>query len=291
MQKKNRTSTREMRRMLYIVRSMRSQYLFLVSYLTGGYNITCDNFFTSYELAVELLKNHNMTMVGTVRKNKPILPYHIVNVKYRMVETALFAFAENPNVTITSYVPKKNRCVIFMSTLHHNKNCLPEKKNKPEIIQFYNETKTGVDVLDQLVSSYTCKRKTNRWPMAVFSAFLDISAYNALVIYMECNVNWIHAGKKAKRREFLKELSVALIQPQILRRQRLPRNESSAKLVKEIRQQATGLIAPSSSETASVSRKRCYMCKGDNKHAQTCVICKHHVCTIHSKLYCMHCLE
>lgn len=38
----------------------------------SGHNITCDNFFTSHKLGQELLKR-KLTMVGTVRKNKPEL--------------------------------------------------------------------------------------------------------------------------------------------------------------------------------------------------------------------------
>ncbi|CAB4057640.1 unnamed protein product [Lepeophtheirus salmonis] len=38
-----------------------------------GHNVTCDNFFTSYQLGQQLLKR-KITMVGTVRKNKHELP-------------------------------------------------------------------------------------------------------------------------------------------------------------------------------------------------------------------------
>ncbi|KAE8296805.1 hypothetical protein D5F01_LYC05571 [Larimichthys crocea] len=38
-----------------------------------GHNITCDNFFTSFELGQELLRR-KLTMVGTMKKNKPELP-------------------------------------------------------------------------------------------------------------------------------------------------------------------------------------------------------------------------
>jgi hypothetical protein len=40
-----------------------------------GHNVTCENVFTSYELRQQLLKR-KITMVGTVRKNKPELPLH-----------------------------------------------------------------------------------------------------------------------------------------------------------------------------------------------------------------------
>ena len=38
-----------------------------------GRNVTCDNYFTSYELARQLLER-KITVVGKVRKNKPALP-------------------------------------------------------------------------------------------------------------------------------------------------------------------------------------------------------------------------
>uniref|UniRef100_A0A0K8ULQ7 PiggyBac transposable element-derived protein domain-containing protein n=1 Tax=Bactrocera latifrons TaxID=174628 RepID=A0A0K8ULQ7_BACLA len=42
-------------------------------YLDRGANITMDNFFTSYELAEDLIVR-NTTLVGTIRANKPQLP-------------------------------------------------------------------------------------------------------------------------------------------------------------------------------------------------------------------------
>lgn len=40
----------------------------------SGRNITCDNWYTSFPLANNLQKIHNLTMVGTVRKNKREIP-------------------------------------------------------------------------------------------------------------------------------------------------------------------------------------------------------------------------
>ncbi|XP_053286688.1 piggyBac transposable element-derived protein 4-like [Pleuronectes platessa] len=48
----------------------------------SGRNVTCDNYFTSYELARKLLER-NVTVVGTVRKNKPELPPRLLAVKGR----------------------------------------------------------------------------------------------------------------------------------------------------------------------------------------------------------------
>ena len=34
-----------------------------------------------------------------------------------------------------------------------------------------------VDTLNQVTSTYTCKRKTNRWPVILLYNILDVSAY------------------------------------------------------------------------------------------------------------------
>ena len=53
-----------------------------------------------------------------------------------------------------------------------------------------NASKGAVDTLDQLIGTYTCKRKTNRWPMIIFYNIIDTSAYNAFVLWREINPGW-----------------------------------------------------------------------------------------------------
>ena len=80
-----------------------------------GHNVTCDNFFTTHELGQKLLKK-NITMVGTVRRNKPELPPALTTTGGRDAFSSKFAFTQD--TTIVSYMPKKNKNVILMSTLH-----------------------------------------------------------------------------------------------------------------------------------------------------------------------------
>ena len=56
-----------------------------------------------------------------------------------------------------------------------------EHSKVPEMIEFYNLTKGGVDVLDKLCHDKTTKGSTNRWPMRYFFGILDISAVNRCV--------------------------------------------------------------------------------------------------------------
>lgn len=69
---------------------------------------------------------------------------------------------------MTSYVPKKNRSVVLLSTVHNDTAIVETLKNKPEIVVYYNKTKGGVDTVDKLVRTYTAKRQTRRWPFAFF---------------------------------------------------------------------------------------------------------------------------
>jgi len=57
---------------------------------------------------------------------------------------------------------------------------MPDGEQKPEIINYYNKTKAGVDVLDKLVRAYSCKRSTRRWTVSLFFNVIDIAALNAL---------------------------------------------------------------------------------------------------------------
>ncbi|KAJ8001201.1 hypothetical protein DPEC_G00190420 [Dallia pectoralis] len=60
--------------------------------LPRDHMVTCDNFFTSYELAQRLLADRGLALVGTVRKNKPELPPVLLVTKSRRVLSSAFAF-------------------------------------------------------------------------------------------------------------------------------------------------------------------------------------------------------
>ncbi|XP_029687838.1 piggyBac transposable element-derived protein 4-like [Takifugu rubripes] len=113
-----------------------------------GHNVTCDNFFTSYELGQQLLKR-KITMVGIVRKNKPELPPALLASKEREVLSSKFAFT--PTTTLVSYLPKKNKNVVLLSTLHTGGDISDRKDRKPVIILDYSCNKGGVDNLDKVI--------------------------------------------------------------------------------------------------------------------------------------------
>lgn len=132
-----------------------------------GRNLTADNWFTDFDI-VEELRQKRISFVGTVKKNKRQLPPDFVSSAGRKEYSSKFGF--NKATTLVSYVPKKGKTVILVSTLHNDKSIDEETgvKNKPSIISFYNQTKGGVDTADKLCASYNVARNTKRWPMVVF---------------------------------------------------------------------------------------------------------------------------
>lgn len=185
----------------------------------SGRNVTMDNYFSSIPLANDLLRNHKLTMVGTLRKNKREIPPEFLHVKNRSLCSSMFGYGKDGNdCVLVSYVPKKNKNVLMLSTLHDDDAIDPSTKEakKPEVITFYNSTKGGVDVVDRLKSEYSVARVSNRWPLTVFFSLLDIATINAQII-QKCN-----SGQLKTRRKFIAELSKELTLPQLIRRSSIP---------------------------------------------------------------------
>ncbi|KAL7388235.1 hypothetical protein ABVT39_009596 [Epinephelus coioides] len=256
-----------------------------------GITVTCDNFFTSYALGQELLRR-KIALIGTIRKNKPELPPNLLRIKGRAALSSVFAFTKN--TTAVSYVPKRGKNVILISTRHREATVTEGPKKKPEIIMEYNRCKGGVDTLDKVVGTYSCKRKTNRWPQALFFNMLDVSGYNAYVIFTAVDPAW-NKGKTFRRRLFLEELGNSLVSAAMQRRERLPRAPVAAALVKKVQASAaaprdTETQAAADSSSSGGKRGTCALCTGHKKRTIGCCIsCGGHTCKVHQVICCKSC--
>lgn len=243
-------------------------------------NITGDNWFSSVEL-VDKLKEHGLTYVGTMRKNKREVPKEFLPHKTRSVGSSIFGFTNDK--TLASYIPKKNKSVVMISTMHHNK-AIDEISGKPEIITFYNATKGGVDALDQKCANYSVARRTQRWPCVIFSAIMNISMANGHILWTAANLE-----KRLKRRKYIKTIGIELVKPFVQERMKESSNFSLdlrtriQNFLKESKKDEDENIATDDSQT-SRKRGRCYLCdrKKDVKCTQKCsncllFICKNHI--------------
>lgn len=249
-------------------------------------NITMDNWFTSIPLADELLKEpYNLTIIGTLRKNKAEIPQEFLNVKQRNPNTSIFCYDRKK--TMVSYMPKKNKVVLLLSTMHENAELATN--GKPEIIVHYNQTKGGVDTFDQMCSSMCCNRKTRRWPMVIFYDMINIACINSYIIY---TTNTLKLNKKPMNRyQYMIELSNCLADSWLRERLKIKT------LRRDIRTDIASILnLPEETETADYlekKRKTCFYCPSRKRRMTStyCDQCKNAICGEHRGNICRECAK
>lgn len=189
-------------------------------YLNMGMNITMDNFFTSVPLAVSLAEK-NTTLVGTIRSNKRELPKQFTSAEVAKKRGAISSsFCFSGVCELVSFTTHTKKNVLLLSTAHATKDVDP-KTGKPLVILDYNQHKGGVDTFDKMLRGFTCKRKSNRWLMAIFFNMVDVAALAAFRLYELCHPSW-NLNKSEKRKIFLKELAFDLAKANMENRCQMP---------------------------------------------------------------------
>ena len=256
-------------------------------------NVITDNCFTSVPLVTDLLDNCGMTLVGTVKGNKREIPKEMLDKDNRNPGSSAFLYTKD--VTFVSYVPAtsktKKKMVLLLSSMHTQPNL--GVTGKPEIIEFYNFTKGGVDSFDEVCAQYSCGRETKRWPLCLFYWMLNASCINSWIIHSE-NVRRT-GGKVLIRRKYMQQLARCLITPWAQKRlgsPNLPR--TVCKLI------CTFCSLPSSAAGAPGTPVagshgplvRCVECpkRSDRKTRHRCHGCRQHVCPRHFYPVCANCL-
>ncbi|XP_056120044.1 piggyBac transposable element-derived protein 3-like [Rhinichthys klamathensis goyatoka] len=223
-------------------------------YLGKGRNVTTDNFFTSFELA-KALQAKKTSLVGTVNKSRRELP-PCVKAQKPLFSTEVL---KSGDATLTVYQGKKKKNVCILSTVHTAVGITSGQKRKPETVTYYNKTKVGVDVLDQMARKYSVKAPSRRWPVAVFYNILDLAAINAHILYNKCT------NEHVSRRDFITRLA------SVLRSDHMG-SKTSQLVVRE--------PGPGQEQQQMERRRQCQVrrnCK-QNKTKETCAKCRKVVC-------------
>lgn len=266
----------------------------VAKYKGSGRNIYMDNFFCSLPVAEQLL-DWNLTITGTLKKNKPYIPKAMLPDKTRPVYSTIFGFKDK--VSMCSYVPKKNKAVVMLSTTHLDNAINDDAKTKPVMITDYNRYKVGVDVMDQMLDKYSCQRKTKRWPLAFFFNILNVAGLASYVIYYLNNP--MLKKKNNQRKIFLKELCQELCLPQItLRskcaqtmRHRWTKVAAEAVLGIEIKTKPPVLEEEEDEKRDATGRKvvvgSCFLCYQESvrrrrKTRKFCPVCARPICNEHT---------
>ena len=66
-------------------------------------------------------------------------------------------FAYHRDATVSSYVPKKKKAVVLLSSTLMSGKVEETQSAKPEIIKYYNKTKGGVDTMKKNAGRVHCE--------------------------------------------------------------------------------------------------------------------------------------
>ncbi|KAK3775030.1 hypothetical protein RRG08_014121 [Elysia crispata] len=126
-----------------------------------------------------------MTVDGTLRRNKSFLPEEFKDPKKPERGKPKFVFRKWK--TLVSYKSGAKKNVILVSAMHDDGTIVNTSGHKqlPEIVDFYNSTKGGVDCMDLMAHSMSTKRQIKGWPMVIFFNILDIASIAAVILFRQ----------------------------------------------------------------------------------------------------------
>ena len=152
---------------------------------------------------------------------------------------------------MSSWVPKKTKLVLLLSNA-----CQSDKigeRGKPEIVKFQNETKAGVDPLDQKVRHYTTCHK-----------ILDIEANNAYVLFKLQPTSTGFTLNHRARYRFLMMLVEIMIKPNMVTRSQLATglNLSTTMAFQSFNLEVRPQANQRKIAKEQVKKDKCHMCPG-----------------------------
>ncbi|KAF6203563.1 hypothetical protein GE061_001895 [Apolygus lucorum] len=258
-------------------------------------NITCNNQFTSFQLAEELLKK-KLTLVGSLRKVNQEIPQSML----LAAPAGSSKFMYHDSKTIVSFNLESNKKILLMSSMHHVGE-LNNISGEPEILEFYKRTKSSVAVKNKIMIDASTKRNTTRWPMMYFFEMLDTVALNSYVLF-KFNSDPI-SNVKFVYRIFLKNLAFSLTKHFMETRM------DNLAIFKSLRWNIAEALGKQDEFRAkydppkvdakpkkpfmklSKKRKRCYLCEAskDRKGNEFCFKCNSCICGEHKSPVCVKC--
>ncbi|UYV72122.1 ZKSCAN1 [Cordylochernes scorpioides] len=135
------------------------------SLLGKGYHLITDNFFTSINLAKDLLDSHTY-LTGTIRTNRKGLPKTLTSAKLGVDESL---YMVNNNLLALAYKEKKSKPPVkFLSTFcdaSSGKKKVSDQRDYPQKIMkiCYDSYMGGVDLNDQMLYTYMDERKGRKF--------------------------------------------------------------------------------------------------------------------------------
>ena len=171
-------------------------------YLDRNHYLFVDNYYTFAKLFPNLEKQ-NTFACGTIRSNRGQLPDEFKNAKLSRDESIYINSPLNNGSLLAVHWYDK-RDVFVLSTIHGT-GCVEVRRRgddtpfpKPTMIDECNHYMSGVDELDQLISTYSFTKKSKKWWEKVFFRLLEISVINACILYTKFHPRFASNNRKHK---------------------------------------------------------------------------------------------
>ena len=185
---------------------------------------------------------------------------------------------------------KKNKLpVIMLSSSHFEGVVSTDEARKPELILDYNKQKGGVDMFDENVEEFSCRKKTVRWPLLFFYNLLDTATNNAYILLKKSGTY------TCSKKVCLKYLTFDLAKPAVDTRLKLSGQKESVKTAAiQMGFSLTKVPAPQNPNTGASESNQKTRCRECKKYTRTrCDVCSRGVCPLHRRLLkscrCMYC--
>lgn len=177
------------------------------------HSVTFDNFFTSLEL-LKALREQGLSATGTIRENRLRDCTIEKSATTKKDERGTFYYRGDGNVVVTSW--KDNKTVYVASnnvgvkpTVSKRRYSRAEKKHIqvscPQMIDVYNRTMGGVDLLDRSLSEYRPSIRGKKWWYCFYTHAVNICAVAAWRVHVE-------VGGKLDQLEFFRYIVRSLLQ-------------------------------------------------------------------------------
>jgi hypothetical protein len=164
-----------------------------------GHCVVMDNYFCSIPLFEDLARK-GIYAIGTVCSNRIGLPQNLKNTKsWKRCEQGNIEWAMHESRSISCVMWKDKRPVLLLSihAIPIGFPCVPIAKvprrngavrdkipTSPVLLE-YTTFMRGVDVADQLRTSYSSQTRSHKWWHRVFWALVDITEVNMYIMYLD----------------------------------------------------------------------------------------------------------
>jgi hypothetical protein len=168
------------------------------NYHNKNHILATDNWYTSLEVARICIKR-GILFVGTIKVNRKGIPSNgifpskgkqrqrgeMVSLQIPSGEPIYFtAWQDNKPVHMLHTFPTQKRdCLRKVND--PQRGWLKKPVPQPTVINLYNHSMGGTDLMDQRTSYYGFHHSSVKWPHRIFSHFLMVSVVNAFILFKQ----------------------------------------------------------------------------------------------------------